>query len=286
MPAEGLDDLRRFVLPQQPVVDEDARQLVADCLVHEHRGDCGVDAARQRAEHALPPHLRADAVDLLLDHRRRRPGGRRRGDLVEEVLEHGHPVRRVDDLGVELHAVQRTLGRLEGGNRRRSGAGDDPRALGRRDDGVAVRHPHGLLARRVLQERRLLDVQVGLAELRDAGAIDAAAEVERHQLHAVTDAERRDAELEDARVDVRRVVRVHRRGAAAQDHRVRVARAHGLRRDRVADELGVDAALAHATRDQLRVLAAEVDNEHRPVLRSRERHDVRRLSGDSSAPLS
>ena len=69
------------------------------------------------------------------------------------------------------------------------------------------------------------------------------------------------------RIDVRRVVGVHRRGAAAEDERVRIARAHRLRRDRVRDELRVDAALAHAARDQLRVLAAEVDHQHRPVLR-------------------
>jgi hypothetical protein len=53
------------------------------------------------------------------------------------------------------------------------------------------------------------------------------------------------------------------------------------------DELRVDAALAHASRDQLCVLAAEVEDEDRALLRGWERNDVRaRLSGDSSAPLS
>ena len=32
------------------------------------------------------------------------------------------------------------------------------------------------------------------------------------------------------------------------------------------DELGVDATLTHTARDQLRVLAAEVDDEHRAFL--------------------
>src|SRR5437867_3497627 len=50
MPTEGLDDLLGFVLAQQAVVDEDARELVADRLVHEERSDRRVDAARQRAE--------------------------------------------------------------------------------------------------------------------------------------------------------------------------------------------------------------------------------------------
>ena len=34
------------------------------------------------------------------------------------------------------------------------------------------------------------------------------------------------------------------------------------------DELRVDPRLAHPARDQLRVLAAEVDDEHRPLLRA------------------
>ena len=43
--AERLDDLRRLVLAQQSVVDEDACELFADRLVHEQRGDGRVDAA-------------------------------------------------------------------------------------------------------------------------------------------------------------------------------------------------------------------------------------------------
>ena len=75
-------------------------------------------------------------------------------------------------------------------------------------------------------------------------------------------------------------------GPAAQDERVRVARAHLLGRDAVADELRVDAALAHAPRDQLRVLPAEVEHEHGPLLRCALREAARTLSADSSAPPS
>ena len=75
--AERLDHLRRLVLAQQAVVDEDAGELVADRLVDEQRGDRRVDAAGERAEHALAADLRADPLDLLLDHGRRRPGRRR-----------------------------------------------------------------------------------------------------------------------------------------------------------------------------------------------------------------
>ena len=94
------------------------------------------------------------------------------------------------------------------------------------------------------------------------------------------------AELEQRRIDARRVVGVDGRRPAAQDERVRIAGAHRLGRDRVADELGVDAALAHAPRDQLRVLPAEVDDENRPILLAGERKNLRLLSADSSAPPS
>ena len=53
--AEGLDHLLRLVLAQQAVVDEDARELLADRLVHEQRRHGRVDAARQRAQDALGP---------------------------------------------------------------------------------------------------------------------------------------------------------------------------------------------------------------------------------------
>ena len=284
--AERLDHLLGLVLAQQSVVDEDARELLADRLVHEQRRHGRVDAARQRAQDALMPDLCADPRHLLLDHRGRRPAGRRLGRAVEEVLQHVHAVRGVDDLGMELDAVEAALRSLEGGDRRRRRARDDGRALGSRDDRVAMRHPDGLLGRRVGQQPRLGRLHRGAPELGDARAVDTAAELERHELRAVTDAERRHAELEQRRIDAGRVVGVDGRRAAAEHERVRVPGAHRLGRDRVADELGVDAALAHAPRDQLRVLAAEVENEDRPVLPGRELNDLCLLSADSSAPPS
>ena len=200
--VEGLDHLLRLALPQQAMVDEDARQLVADRPVHEQGSDRRVDAAGERAEHALVADLGSNALDLLLDHRGRCPRRHRSRHLVEEVLEHVLSVRGVDDLGVELHTVEPALGVLEGRDGRVLRRRDDPRAGGRRDDRVAVRHPDRLVVR---QRREQLAAarraKLGAAELGDVGAVDAAAELEREQLSAVTDAERRDAELEERRVE-------------------------------------------------------------------------------------
>ena len=146
-------------------------------------------------------------------------------------------------------------------------------------------HPRGLLGRQVGEELALLDAQLGLAEL--AGApIDAAAELLRHQVHAVTDAEGRDAELEDRRIDVRRVVRVDRCASPGEDQRYGVAAANLFGGDAMRDELRVDPRLANAAGDQLRVLPAEVDHQHRPLLRKRlgTKRDNLSFGGSSARP--
>src|SRR6266540_141796 len=275
---ERLDYLDGLVLAEQAVIDEDTGELVADRLVHEQRRYGRVDAAGERTEHELTSHLLPNTLDLLLDHRRRRPGRWRVGDRVQEVLQQVGAVRRVDDLRMELDAVETSLGMLEGGDRGRGRGGGHLRAHRRLDDRVAVAHPHRLLAGNSLEERAAPRLQRRLAELGHPGAVDAAAELLSHQLHPVADAERGDAELEQLRIDTRRAFRVHRRRAAAQDQRERVARANPIRSNGVPDQLRIDAAFAHPPRDQLRVLPAEVDDEHRPffgrLLRDRERDDL------------
>ena len=63
--AEGAVHLLRLAGAQQAVVDEDAGELVADRLVDQHRGDGGIDAAGEAADHLAAADLRADALDRL-----------------------------------------------------------------------------------------------------------------------------------------------------------------------------------------------------------------------------
>ena len=58
--AERLDDLLGLVLAHQAVVDEHAGELVADRPVDEQRGDRGVDAAGEPADHPAVADLGAD----------------------------------------------------------------------------------------------------------------------------------------------------------------------------------------------------------------------------------
>ena len=117
-------DLLGLALAQQAVVDEHARELVADRLVHDRRGDGGVDAAGQAADDVLVADLRADQRDLLVDDVGHRPVRLDAGDVVEEVLEHGLALLAVQHLGVELHAGEAARDVLERGDRGAVGGGE------------------------------------------------------------------------------------------------------------------------------------------------------------------
>ena len=63
--AKQRDDLLRLAQAQQAVIDEDAGEPVADRLMDQHRGDGGIDAAGEPADHPPLPDLRADRLDRL-----------------------------------------------------------------------------------------------------------------------------------------------------------------------------------------------------------------------------
>ena len=238
----------------------------ADGLLHERRGDRGVDAAGQPADHPRVADLRADLGDLLLDDVPGVPVGGQPGALVEEVLERLLAERRVLDLGVPLHAVQAARPVLERGDRAAGRRREHLEALGRRVHGVAVAHPHRLRRRAARQDRaRGRDLDGRAAVLTLTRLRDGPAERRGHRLEAVADAEHRHPGLEQRRVDERGARRVHRRRAAGQDDRGRVLGQQVRDGRRVRHDLGVDVGLADASGDQLRVLRAEVHDEHGTV---------------------
>ena len=81
-----------------------------------------------------------------MDQSPRQPATRR-----DEVLEQGLAVRRVHDLGMELHAVDAPGVVGDRGERRGVRGRDHAKAGRQRDDLVAVAHPH-LLARAGLED--------------------------------------------------------------------------------------------------------------------------------------
>ena len=129
-------------------------------------------------------------------------------------------------------------------------------------------HPDGLLLRKVVEELRLRRLELRLAELRGARALDCTTEISGHELHAVTDPESRDAQGEDRLVDQRRTFGIHGRRPTGEHERSGVPSGDLGGRQAMAHELRVDTCLANAPRDQLAVLASEINHEDRPLLRS------------------
>jgi len=166
---------------------------------------------------------------------------------------------------MELHGVILALlvgDEGEGGVGR---GGNDLEARRDRGDAVAVAHPH-LVARaggpQALEQRAfLVDLEEGATEFAVVAAFDLAAELGAHRLLAIADAEDRQAAVED---DLRRARAslVQRRGRAArQDDRLRLQPVETFFGGLEGDDLAIDAGFAHAACDQLRYLAAEIDDE-------------------------
>ena len=183
---------------------------------------------------------------------------------VQEVLDHALTEVGVLDLGMPLHAVHAPLVAAERRDRRGRGRGEHVEALGRFRDLVAVAHPHVLRGRLAGQQHASVAREGGIrrAVLAQAGVRDLAAERLSHHLEAVADAERRDAEVEDAAVERRGARLVHRRRTAGEDQPDGVLRRDLGRGGGVRDDLAVDAGLADAAGDELRVLRSEVDDQH------------------------
>ena len=140
----------------------------------------------------------------------------------------------------------------------------DGEAVGQARDAVAVAHPHRIaladLPDAVEQRRRFLDVHLGAPELGRVTALDDAAELHGRRLLAVADRKDRQAAVEHALRRARRAFGRHRGGAARQHDRLRLEARHGRLGLVERHDFRVDARLAHAARDELRHLTAEVDD--------------------------
>ncbi len=152
--AEGLLDLLALGGSHEPGVDVDTGELVADRLVDERGRDRRVDAAGERAQHRRGTDLATHRLDLGLDDRGVRPRRWATADVVEEALEKVSPPFGVDDLGMELHAVDGPRGVVEGGHRCVGAPAGHLEAVGHPGDRVGVAHPDLCVLRPVDEQRR------------------------------------------------------------------------------------------------------------------------------------
>ena len=257
--GEAALDVLGLALAEQAVVDEDADELVADGLVHERGNGAAINAAGQAADDFAGPDLRADEPHLLLDEALHVPQAPRPADLLDEAPDDLGAPGGVDDLGVELDGIEAALGVVHGRAGAVVGGGGDGEAGGRGLHGVAVAHPADKLRVQALeQDRGVQHVQPRLAELFQGCRRDLAAQVVRHRLHPVADAENRQAEVIDGSVYLRCPLVIDGRRTAGQDQADRITRLDDVQGRVVGQDLAVDVAFPDAPGDELGVLRPEV----------------------------
>src|SRR5690606_88924 len=192
------------------------------------------------------------------------PFTREASDAMHEVGKQPRAVARMPNRGMELHGVETALlvgDRRKGGTGRRT---DDAKPFRKRGDAVSVAHPD-LMARAlgpdaIEQGAFILDLQEGASEFAMMAAFHLAAELRAHGLLAIADAKDRNVGLEDRLRGTRTADVDGGSRAAGEDHRLRGKAAESLLGRLERNDLGIDAGLAHATRYELRHLAAEVDD--------------------------
>ena len=159
------------------------------------------DSAEQ---HAILADLLAHARDRVRDDVAGVPERVATADPADEALEDRGARTGVGHFRVELHAVEARAVVRHRRERRIRGRRDRRESRRHRLDAVAMAHPdvedarirRAFVVNAVEQARRRRAPDLGVAELAMRGRRDAAAELRRHRLHAVADAEDRHAELE------------------------------------------------------------------------------------------
>ncbi|MCY1215412.1 hypothetical protein D9M72_272550 [compost metagenome] len=271
--GEGLHDLLAFVQAQEAVVDEDAGELVADGLVDQRGGNRRVHAAGQAEDDFVVADLFADARDGFGDVVGHVPVAFAAADLVHEAGQHGLALDGVRDFGVELDGVEVAVFVGHAGDRAGRRGGHELEARGQFGDLVAVAHPdleHAVAFRRgeVFQAFQQLGVAVGadfgVAEFAVVGEADHAAQLLRHGLHAVADAQHGHAQFEHGVRHAHGTFFVGGSVAARQDDALQALR-HLFAHEGVVDvarmHFGIDAGFADAAGDQLGDLRTVVENE-------------------------
>ena len=182
-------------------------------------------------------------------------------DLVEEILEELLAARRVRDLGMELHAVERA-GLVARGGVRAGGRGRQRDEVRRQlVHLIAVAHPDGGFLGKTAHERVICgDAKPRAAIFARFGGLDLTAQDLRADLHAVTDPQDRHAQLEDLGIAAGCARFVHAARSAGEDQPSGIELAQFVKRDVRANELAEDALLADAAGDELGVLRPEIED--------------------------
>ncbi len=88
------------------MIDEDAGELIADRFMDQHRGDGGIDTARQPANHPALADLLADFFNGLVLERAHGPVAGAARDFAHEIAQDAGAVRRMHDFEMKLRGIE------------------------------------------------------------------------------------------------------------------------------------------------------------------------------------
>ena len=256
-------DLLRFTLAHETVIDVDACELPRHGAREQRRAHRGIHAAGETEQHLFAADLLADLADLRFKEALHRviPGAA--ADGKEEVLQNKTALNGVGHLGVELHAVKPALFVRVCRHGGKIGVAGGAEALGQRRDEIGVAHEHVRRHGAAGKERERgvqRDGEYAVLALR--ARLDRSAAEMADELHPVADAEHGNAELQHGFVAGGGIVAVYAVRPAGEDDALRRHRADLLHGHFARTDLGIDAVLTHAARDQLFILSAEIQDQY------------------------
>ena len=265
------------------MIHQHALEPAPDGAVTQRGDHRAVHTAREAAQHVTVPHLLLDLGDRAAQEALHAPAAFELRDAEEEVVDHPLAVGRMHHLGVELDQV---VG-MDAVQRRRErairGVGDRDPVLAERLHLVAMAHPGAEALRHACEQRRaLVDHERGRPVLGGLRLGDLPSHELRGRLEAVADPQQGFPQPVDARVRQRRFGAIAARRRAGEDERARLERRDVSDGRSAGHDLGIDAGLAHAPRDQIRVLRAEIEDQH-PLAREASRRVRRRARGGRRA---
>ena len=240
----------------------------------ERRGNRRIYAAGECAEDAIGrTDLRLNCRDCVVSESPGRPGCLGACNGADEVLKQALPARGVHNLRVELNPPEVACRICQRGEWRGVRSGERGESRRRLNNGVAVAHPDtfrtSCAESSEERARRRADGDVGGTVLTSIRRPHAPTELLRHQLHAVADAEDWNPRTPEPRIWLWARVVIDRIRTAAQDDAGRLPRQDLRQRSVEREKRGINVHLAHATRDQLRKLAPEIQDENAARLNGR-----------------
>ena len=101
MLAEHGDDFFRLVHPHQAMVNQNTRELIADCLMNQKSCNRRIYPAGQSANNTLVAHLLSDGIDGLLAVRSHGPIAFEPCNIVNKIRDQLGALRCVHHFGME-----------------------------------------------------------------------------------------------------------------------------------------------------------------------------------------